>query len=88
MTTGRPALLGCLLAIACAILLGDASQALAHAQLLGTSPASGAVLPVQPKQVIFEFNQNVGGTLGAVFWISSCAFRFAIWRFNSGMLFS
>lgn len=66
MTTGRPALLGCLLAIACAILLGDASQALAHAQLLGTSPASGAVLPVQPKQVIFEFNQNVGGTLGAV----------------------
>jgi copper transport protein len=46
--------------------LASAPAALAHAQLLGTSPASGATVPVQPKQVIFEFNQAVGGTLGAV----------------------
>ncbi len=38
----------------------------AHAQLLGTSPATGSTVPVQPREVIFQFNQNVGGTLGAV----------------------
>jgi copper transport protein len=38
----------------------------AHAQLLGTSPVSGSTVRVQPKEVIFEFNQDVGGTLGAV----------------------
>ncbi len=38
----------------------------AHAQLLGTSPVSGATVQVQPKEVIFQFNQTVGGTLGAV----------------------
>ena len=27
---------------------------------------SGSTVPLQPKEVIFEFNQNVGGTLGAV----------------------
>jgi copper transport protein len=47
-------------------LLASAPAAWAHAQLLGSSPASGATVPVQPKQVIFEFNQAVGGTLGAV----------------------
>jgi copper transport protein len=52
--------LGVLLALAIA------STASAHAQLLGTSPASGSTVPVQPKEVIFEFNQDVGGTLGAV----------------------
>jgi copper transport protein len=46
--------------------LASAPAALAHAQLLGTSPASGATVQVQPKQVIFEFNQAVSGTLGAV----------------------
>ena len=47
-------------------LLVCSPAAFAHAQLLGTSPASGSTLATQPKEVIFEFNQNVGGTLGAV----------------------
>ncbi len=47
-------------------LLLSSPDALAHAQLLGTSPVSGATVPRQPDEVIFEFNQNVGGTLGAV----------------------
>jgi copper transport protein len=55
------ALAGCwLIALACA------PSALAHAQLLGTSPASGSTVPTQPREVIFQFNQNVGGTAGAV----------------------
>lgn len=53
-------------ALALGALLASAPSALAHAQLLGTSPASGATVATQPKEVIFEFNQNVGGTLGAV----------------------
>ncbi|MGO9320601.1 MAG: copper resistance CopC/CopD family protein [Solirubrobacteraceae bacterium] len=52
--------------LACAAPLAHAPAALAHAQLLGTSPASGATVPAQPSEVIFKFNQNVGGTLGAV----------------------
>jgi copper transport protein len=52
------------LALACA--LASAPAALAHAQLLGTSPESGSTVATQPKEVIFKFNQNVGGTLGAV----------------------
>jgi copper transport protein len=65
----RPARGGTLvLALAFALLavLASAPAAWAHAQLLGTSPASGATVQVQPKEVIFEFNQDVGGTLGAV----------------------
>jgi copper transport protein len=54
------------LALALAGLLGSAPAASAHAQLLGTSPAAGTTVEVQPKEVIFEFNQDVGGTLGAV----------------------
>jgi copper transport protein len=46
--------------------LGSAPAAWAHAQLLGTSPTSGSTVQVQPREVIFEFNQDVGGTLGAV----------------------
>jgi copper transport protein len=46
--------------------LASAPAAWAHAQLLGTSPTSGATVQAQPKEVIFEFNQDVGGTLGAV----------------------
>jgi copper transport protein len=53
-----------------ALLLGGAlthaSSALAHAQLLDSSPQSGSTLSAQPARVIFEFNQAVGGTLGAV----------------------
>jgi copper transport protein len=55
-----------LLVLALLGLLAGAPAAYAHAQLLGTSPVSGATVPVQPKEVIFEFNQDVGGTLGAV----------------------
>ncbi len=55
------ALAGCLL-----LALTHASPALAHAQLLGTSPASGSTVATQPAEVIFQFNQNVGGTAGAV----------------------
>lgn len=46
--------------------LASTPAAWAHAQLLGTSPTSGATVQAQPKEVIFEFNQDVGGTLGAV----------------------
>jgi copper transport protein len=46
--------------------LASAPAALAHAQLLGTSPLSGSTVKVQPKQVIFEFGEPVGGDLGAV----------------------
>ena len=53
-------------ALALGAALAAAPSALAHAQLLGTSPASGATVATQPMEVIFEFNQNVGGTLGAV----------------------
>jgi copper transport protein len=55
-----------ILALALLAMLASAPAASAHAQLLGTSPASGSTVKVQPKEVIFEFNQDVGGTLGAV----------------------
>jgi copper transport protein len=51
---------------ACLLALAWAPAALAHAQLLGTSPVSGSTVKAQPAEVIFEFNQDVGGTLGAV----------------------
>jgi copper transport protein len=66
MSRGRAALLGFFLGLACVAGLGSAPQALAHAELLGTSPASGSTVAVQPRQVIFKFNQPVGGALGAV----------------------
>jgi copper transport protein len=52
---------GCLL-----VLVLTPGVAWAHAQLLGTSPTAGATVAVQPREVIFQFNQNVGGTLSAV----------------------
>jgi copper transport protein len=55
-----------LLALPGALMLAGAPSALAHAQLLGTSPQAGSTVARQPAQVIFEFNQPVGGTLGAV----------------------
>jgi copper transport protein len=58
--------LALVLALLAVFSLASAPAASAHAQLLGTSPASGATVQVQPKRVIFEFNQDVGGTLGAV----------------------
>jgi copper transport protein len=58
---------GALCAALClAALLACAARAGAHAQLLGTSPASGATVPVQPREVIFQFDEPVGGELGAV----------------------
>ncbi len=60
----RALLLGTLIAGFGAI--APAPPAFAHAQLLGTSPESGATVATQPKEVIFKYNQNVGGTLGAV----------------------
>ncbi len=52
--------------LACAASLACAPAAFAHAQLLGTSPASGSTVQRQPAEIIFKFNQDVGGTLGAV----------------------
>jgi copper transport protein len=54
------------IALVGAALLAGAPVALAHAQLLGTSPLSGSTVPKQPAEVIFKFNQAIGGTLGAV----------------------
>ncbi len=62
----RLAPLAIVLVAACLATLASAPQALAHAQLLGTSPLSGATVKTQPTEVIFKFNQDVGGTLGAV----------------------
>jgi copper transport protein len=55
-----------LLALMLAMALAATPSAFAHAQLLGTSPISGSTVQTQPREVIFEFNQNVGGTAGAV----------------------
>jgi len=66
MLAARLRALGCLTAVALLAMLALAPSAFAHAQLLGTSPTSGSTVPTQPQLVIFEFNQNVGGTLGAV----------------------
>ncbi len=59
---------GALAALIGALCLGllAPANALAHAQLVGTSPASGSVVKTQPKEVIFKYNQPVGGTVGAV----------------------
>jgi copper transport protein len=57
--------LAALVLVVAGVLLA-APAAWAHAQLLGTSPLSGSTVQVQPNEVIFEFNQDVGGTLGAV----------------------
>jgi copper transport protein len=59
-------LLGLVAVLAIGGVLILAPSAWAHAQLVGTSPVSGVTVRVQPKEVIFEFNQDVGGTLGAV----------------------
>jgi copper transport protein len=54
------------LVAACLALLAFAPAALAHAQLQGTSPTSGATVAKQPAEVVFRFDEAVGGTLGAV----------------------
>lgn len=62
----RGLLLGAAALAACIAVLFPAPAAFAHAQLLGSTPESGSVVQVQPAEVIFKFNQDVGGTLGAV----------------------
>jgi copper transport protein len=57
---------GVLLAALMFALLLSPSAAWAHAQLVGTSPQSGATVRVQPSEVIFRFGEQVGGMLGAV----------------------
>ncbi len=54
------------LAAALAVLLGAPASALAHAQLTGTIPQAGATVQTQPPLVVFEYNQAVGFTPGAV----------------------
>ncbi len=54
------------LIVVAAALLASAPSALAHAQLLGSSPLSGSTVKVQPKEVIFKFGEPVSGDLGAV----------------------
>ncbi|HEV7527448.1 MAG TPA: CopD family protein [Solirubrobacteraceae bacterium] len=54
------------LLVAFLALLCWAPAALAHAQLVGSSPASGTTVRAQPSHVVFEFDEPVGGTLGAV----------------------
>jgi copper transport protein len=43
-----------------------APSALAHARLVGTTPETGSTVQRQPAEVIFKYDQPVGGTDGAV----------------------
>jgi copper transport protein len=62
----RARLAGSALVLVGVLLLASSPAALAHAQLLGTSPQAGSTVARQPARVIFEFNEPIGGTLGAV----------------------
>jgi copper transport protein len=62
----RAPLIAVLAALALALALLLPASALAHAQLVGTSPQSGSTVKTQPREVIFKYNQPVGGTVGAV----------------------
>lgn len=50
-----------LLAVVWALLLGSASNAAAHATLIRTDPAHGAVLETAPERITFGFNESVIG---------------------------
>ena len=50
-----------LLPLAAVLLLGAAAPASAHATLIGTDPAQGAVLDAAPERVTFTFNESVIG---------------------------
>jgi copper transport protein len=63
---GRKGRLAAAVLVALSVIAILPASALAHAQLLGTQPVSGTTLQRAPHEVIFEFNQAVGGTLGAV----------------------
>ncbi|BDZ41994.1 copper-binding protein [Paraoerskovia sediminicola] len=50
-----------LLAVAVGLVLGSAGSAAAHANLLSTDPAEGAVLETAPERVTFTFDESVIG---------------------------
>ncbi|MEU4384173.1 copper resistance protein CopC [Promicromonospora sp. NPDC023805] len=50
-----------LLAVVCALVLGPAGSAAAHATLVRTDPAHGAVLETAPERITFGFNESVIG---------------------------
>jgi len=50
-----------LVAVAWALLLGTAGSAAAHATLVRTDPAQGAVLDTAPERITFTFNESVIG---------------------------
>jgi copper transport protein len=50
-----------LLAVVCAVLFGPAVSASAHATLVRTDPAHGAVLKTAPERITFSFNESVIG---------------------------
>jgi copper transport protein len=54
------------IAVALAVSALAPAVASAHALLLATQPQSGVTVKAPPREVIFEFNQAVGGTPGAV----------------------
>ncbi|WP_369374005.1 copper resistance protein CopC [Promicromonospora sp. Populi] len=58
---GRAASWLLLFAVVCALVLGPAGSAAAHATLVSTDPAEGAVLDVAPERVTFSFNESVIG---------------------------
>jgi copper transport protein len=63
MLSRRHSLIG--LAVAAAFAVAP-TNAWAHALLVGTQPANLTTVKATPREVTFEFNQAVGGTLGAV----------------------
>jgi copper transport protein len=50
-----------LLAVLCALLVGPAGSAAAHATLVRTDPAHGEVLETAPERITFSFNESVIG---------------------------
>lgn len=68
---GRPTVVRLLLAVAVlqaalVLALGAAAPASAHATLIGTDPAEGAVLESAPEQVTFTFDESVIGVPAGV----------------------
>ncbi|WP_307827880.1 CopD family protein [Nocardioides sp. SYSU D00038] len=61
--SGRAALLAVLavLAVLALLVLGPAAPASAHATLIATDPAEGAVLDAAPERITFTFNESVIG---------------------------
>ncbi|THA33457.1 copper resistance protein CopC [Streptomyces sp. A1547] len=64
-----------LLSALCALVLGGAAPALAHAGLSGSDPADGAVLNAAPKQVTLTFTESVSFPDGALRVLSPASDR-------------